>query len=378
MQKKSKKNAGKPAKKSSVTNVPVKIGSTIKSEYRLENREFVESLSDNSGPFKLIGMSGAFPGYDINPANAVLFPWLSGVASSFEKYRFERLTFELVPRNPSTATGAVYLAVDYDWDDIPAWNAQEFMVNRGAVSADVWSPTKMVVDVERMNNGIPWRYVESLPRTGDSQRMAYGGFLMVAIAGTVASVSFDLYVSYDVRFSLAAIHHIDDESTSQMLSANTVANTALPFSGLPSPLGLPKVSTASAGVPDFGFGISHEAYRVPTSRKGLLTMEYQTSTAGQPPSLYATDTTLDVKGYDANGNKLSDHISSDQGYNTWQGPEDIALWLTNGAYGRVMAIVDIARAFAMYPTLNYLLPFRQSVSGRALAAGPLSTRFTEL
>ncbi len=52
-----------------------------------EGYECIGNVSGNSTNFLLLGNSAYVPGYDINPTSAMLFPWLSQVSKSFEKYK---------------------------------------------------------------------------------------------------------------------------------------------------------------------------------------------------------------------------------------------------------------------------------------------------
>lgn len=362
-----------------VVSVPLKTGPMLSSDIRFTNREFVGNLSGNSASFALLGLSAAVPGYDLNPANKLLFPWLSGIAKSYEKYRFESLSLEVVSRNPATASGVVYVAFDYDWDDNPASSATEMMVNRGAVSADVWTPTLMHVDCQRLNQGVPWRYVETLSRTGDSQRLSYGGFFQLGIAGTVATVSFDMYVRYTVCLTLPAIHEVDNAGTLVNLTGFTVGvGSSAPFTGLPVVRGLPKATIGQDGVPTLGTYSTGPCYVVPQSAGGTVTVAADLATAGAPPNSFAADTAVDVQGYDALGALVRGSIGSFFGTNTYQGPRDIAEWAVNGKDGKASSSFSLAALRKLYPTLRYLLPIVYSAAGRVLNGYTVSTRFSEL
>lgn len=63
----------------------------------------------------------------INPADGATFPWLSGVARKYEKYRFRKLKFTMVPHAPTTASGTLGMYVDYDPSDVPAPTAAAFL-----------------------------------------------------------------------------------------------------------------------------------------------------------------------------------------------------------------------------------------------------------
>ncbi len=312
-----------------------------------------------------------------------MFPWLSQVASAYEKYRFEMLEFEIIPRNPTSSAGAVYSAVDYDWDDTPATTTAELMSNRGAVSSDVWSAHSLKVDTRRLNEDVPWRYVAELPRTESSQRLVYSGFFMLAIAGTTASVNFDVFARYRVRLSLPCLHTVDSTATITYASAVTVAAiTHTPYAQLPVVSGLSNVLAGVGGVPTLGVQPSGSpAYRLPAANKGEVSITAYPATAGNPPSNYVTDTFCDGQIYDAVGNLLG--YLNDPGILSanarYAGPDAAGTWATNGAVARAATSFAVASLRKVYPLAVYLVPTLYSSAGRVLSTSTkLSTRYTEV
>lgn len=63
--------------------------------------------------------------FQINPGLMTTFPWLSNIAGSFDRYMFKRLVFRYKPTCPTTTTGQVVFAWDYDaLDPIPRDNRE--------------------------------------------------------------------------------------------------------------------------------------------------------------------------------------------------------------------------------------------------------------
>lgn len=361
--------------------VSFKQSGSITPDHLVSGREYMFSLSGNSSSFLLLGLSGTFPGYDLNPGNRVMFPWLSLVACAYEKYRFELLEFEIVPRNPTTVSGAVYSALDYDWDDTPASSAAELMSNKGAVSSDVWTPHVMRVDARRLNEDVPWRYVADLPRTESSQRLTYGGFLMIAIAGTTVPVSFDVFVQYKIRLSLPALHAVDSSAIYTFTSPVVIgAGSTAAFPGLPAISGISSVVSGIGGIPLLaGYPSGTPAYRVGVSGRGELSLTAKPATAGSPPSAFVTDTSLDAAITDASGVVL-DYLSSiASSISAFAGPDTPGTWATNGAVGKSSVSVSMAALRRLVPLAAYLVPRLISTAGRTLStATTLSARYTEL
>jgi len=63
--------------------------------------------------------------YQINPGLMTTFPWLSNIAGSFDRYMFKRLVFRYKPTCPTTTTGQVVFAWDYDALDPTPRNNRE-------------------------------------------------------------------------------------------------------------------------------------------------------------------------------------------------------------------------------------------------------------
>lgn len=384
MQKKVNNKSKSPKSKSSVPAAVAGKRSDTNSPARVvEGREFLFNLSGNSAPFLLLGSSGTFPGYDLNPGNRLIFPWLSLTAQAYEKYRFDMLEFEVVPRNPTSSAGAVYSAVDYDWDDNPATSAAELMTNLGAVSSDVWTPHVLKVDCRRLNEDVPFRYVADMPRTDSSQRMVYAGFFMLGIAGTTGTVSFDVFARYRVRYSLPCLHAVDS-AASYTYTAPVVAGAGTPsyIPSLPTIVGLASVLSGVAGVPLLATAPSGApAYKLGSVNRGELSLVAQPATAGSPPSTYAADTYLDGFICDAVGNLLgflsTGSVSSVQAQ--FPGPDTAATWATNGALGKAAYSISMAVLRRAFPLAMYIVPYLASAAGRTYSTSTkFSSRYTEI
>jgi hypothetical protein len=73
----------------------------------------------NVTAFRCIGMRA-------NPGISNVFPWLSSVAVNYEKYRFRRLSFTIVPLVATNTSGRIGIGFDFDSTDLPPGNRQEF------------------------------------------------------------------------------------------------------------------------------------------------------------------------------------------------------------------------------------------------------------
>jgi len=337
----------------------------VAQDFLFRNRELVDSVTAGSANFALVGLSANVPGYDMNAGSSTTFPWLSRIAAGYEKFRFESLSFEVVPRNGTNYPGTMYLGFDYDYDDPVAQSAAELMINRGSLSGDLWSPKKLVVDCKRANEGLPWRFV-SAKVGNESNRLVYGGYFMLALAGMTANGSFDIYAEYTVRLTLPALHYVETSGT-QAASKTLPAATYTAFNSLPALGGLiPQFSCALGTQPVRAFA-DGVGLVVPPSLKGVLDMTAKLTTAGATPASFATDTKFDAALYDVNGSSLTDAVAatlSDAA--VWPSPDSVATWSTNGGLSRTNWSIDFAALRKIYPKAMYLVPYLVSTAGRVL------------
>jgi hypothetical protein len=93
------------------------MNTVFKSNNRLESRtELIGDITVANQP----AFNMAF-NQSVNPANPVLFPWLSKIAINYDKYRFRKLQFHYKKQVSEYATagtkGLVYMTFDYDATD---------------------------------------------------------------------------------------------------------------------------------------------------------------------------------------------------------------------------------------------------------------------
>lgn len=173
--------------------------------------------------FKMHDLCISEPGLDVNPTCTNLFPWLTGLASHYEKYRFRSLVFRLRSTNPSTVAGSVMMALDYDYTDEPSPDLSTLMSNSGCVSTSIWQDLTLRAEVARMNEDIPFRYTMDGPRSVGDDRWLFGGYLMVATVGLSSSASFLLETTYTVELSLPQLpRHLTGRLYSGPVDASSI------------------------------------------------------------------------------------------------------------------------------------------------------------
>lgn len=166
---------------------------------RVQHRELAGTLGTAVGNFNLDPISAATPGYDLNPGNSRLFPWLSQTANLFEQYRFVKVVVRVVPTQATSVAGRCYLAVDLDIDDSVPVSAQQLMSNKYAVEGPMWQAMELACPGVDLMRDMPWKYCSAQHRVNPEPRTAYCGFLCFGATSPTAG-TWDLWIEYDVEF----------------------------------------------------------------------------------------------------------------------------------------------------------------------------------
>jgi hypothetical protein len=298
-------------------------------------------------------------------------------AKGYEKYRFEKLVFRIQPKNPATFAGAVYAAVDYDWDDEPADNAQRFMANQGAVASDIWTPFSVVVDVRRLNSDLPWRYVADVPRFDDSQRMIYSGFFMIATVGTSQISTFDVFVDYRVAMILPTL-------PTEVAEVSAVTSNVNLSSGLRFVPVLPKmplrVGTTGAGsVPECeGLLTGTRVMELSPISNGVMDFYFSGMQTGVTPAALQNDVRFDLIGHDEAGRVVADTLLNfGVRESPWLGPSSPAEALVNGKPASAGFTIFLDELRRRWPTIMYLAPYVTSIIGRMMTTGTTYVKWSD-
>jgi hypothetical protein len=206
--------------------------------------------------------------FGINPGNVNMFPWLSGIALQFQKYRFKQLMLEYVPLvSESTSTtantllsmGSVVMAVEYD-AAAPFYTAKAEMENsEGCVSSKPSTGSTMGIECAPQYNPLSTLYVSS--NTGITSSGIVGGDVRLQNLGTFGIASFgvptassvpvdlgELWVSYRCCLNAPIL-----SNGAAILSAHLYQNpfigapgTTAPFGGAITPLIQPSLQSGSS------------------------------------------------------------------------------------------------------------------------------------
>lgn len=165
---------------------------------KVVHREYVSDIIhlDPTGGFEIL------QNQPINPTNGQLFPWLAGIASRFETYKFKSLRFIYEPQNSTTSIGTVMLVVDYDASDLPPVDKTQMMSYKGAVRSPAWFACVNVSASSDLNKRMSY-YIRNNSQDGEQDPKLYNvGNLYVAFQGdTPAYTAGELYVEYEIDLS---------------------------------------------------------------------------------------------------------------------------------------------------------------------------------
>jgi hypothetical protein len=162
---------------------------------RVHHREYVQDIasSNTSLQFRLQTLS-------INPGLLASFPWLSGIAINYESYRFNSLRYIYEPIAPTSTSGSVMMAIEFDSLDDPPNTKQQLMTNRNSVRSAPWARVPMNTTQEDLNKRKSYFVRPDVPPAESDVRLYDTGYLMVA-SQAVAGISVplgEIYVEYDI------------------------------------------------------------------------------------------------------------------------------------------------------------------------------------
>lgn len=157
------------------------------------------------GAFSTPGVDFSLQSYTINPTNAELFPWLSGIAAQYEQFKIWGLIFEFVTNSATavastnTALGTVVMATQYNvlenaFTSKTQMEQYEFSV-AGPPSNSLMHPVECAPS-ERSTNML----FCDLTTGGGDPRFSVLGKLNLATSGMQsASVIGEMWVTYDIE-----------------------------------------------------------------------------------------------------------------------------------------------------------------------------------
>lgn len=142
-----------------------------------------------------------------------MFPWLSGLAPSFETYKFTKLVFRYIPSCPSTTDGRVYFAMDYDSNDPAYTTLREFMGSPTSTSCQISKDMALSVPVGKLGQIIEWHYTNTLKSMlGRDRNFSDCGTFQYCAQSNNTILAGDLSVEYTIELRQPQVA-IDDNLT---------------------------------------------------------------------------------------------------------------------------------------------------------------------
>jgi hypothetical protein len=162
--------------------------------------------------------------YSVNPGLLSSFPWLAQMAPLYESYRFERLEYQFQSEAPTSASGSLMMALDYDASDPAPGSKVQLAAYRGYVRSPPWQACTNSSIKEDLNKQKSY-FVRSGTLAANQDIKLYDvGFLNVATQGQAnTAIIGELYVRYRVRFMTP---QIQDDGLGLARSAKIVGTTA--------------------------------------------------------------------------------------------------------------------------------------------------------
>jgi len=166
----------------------------------ISHREFIGDIST-------VGNAFSVSNYNINPGNAVLFPWLSSVASMYQQYRFRGLIFEFCSasanalNSTNTALGRVIMATNYNVSRPNFASKLEMEQSEFCSSAKPAEDLIHPIECNPEETPLKHLYIRSGPVDGVQDLKFYdlANFQLATVGQQAASVIGELWVSYEIE-----------------------------------------------------------------------------------------------------------------------------------------------------------------------------------
>ncbi len=161
---------------------------------RVSSTELVASSIAGSVAFSV---SQSLP---LNPGLSGTFPWLSTIASSYERYRFRRLVFHFNTSCATSFTGRIRMAFEYDPSDADPDTAAKMGSYLGNISFSPWTTTAKLAADSRLlfrNGPLETKIIRDGPAC-PIENYDCGRFLLALDGQAGTSAVGELLVEYEV------------------------------------------------------------------------------------------------------------------------------------------------------------------------------------
>lgn len=211
-----------------ITGVMPRITSTMSGK-TVNRREFVSDINGSTAPYSA-GVH--LYGLPITPHDHVLFPWLSVESKNWESYQFVYLNFVYEPRCPTTTTGHISMAIQYDPAAATPQSIDELLLNQTSATGTPWSRLSMRADVGQMNKFTRHRFLKGWHEADDDsnkQNSAAGKIFFAEGSQADNTTIGQLYVEYAVNINTPKKSANPSESFALGTSDGTGASAIVVF-----------------------------------------------------------------------------------------------------------------------------------------------------
>jgi len=136
-----------------------------------------------------------------NPGLNTSFPWLSQIATNYDKYKFRNLYMEYIPSCPTTTSGTIYFAFDPNALDLGPVETGDMLQYKVNIQGSPFLVHKMVVPGEILNTKLYTRTVaQALPSNVDYKTYDLGLFYVVTDATAASGSLGSIKIGYTCEF----------------------------------------------------------------------------------------------------------------------------------------------------------------------------------
>lgn len=183
----------------------------------------------------------------VNPSRPVNgswgFPWLSGIAANFDKYRCKKLHFSVQTGAPKTATGRYILSFDHDPIDRPSYVTDLKLEGfADSVSGHVYQDRILKLrEKDLAAHGVLYTKRTNAVVPNEDLRVTDLGRLYISLTGDAVDTIFTIFAHYEFEFfvptvalsqEVSAFHvHNGGAATPDAPYGGTPGNTPTPTSG---------------------------------------------------------------------------------------------------------------------------------------------------
>lgn len=196
---------------------------------RVKHREYTADILSDPTDNALVNS------FAINPGMDDLFPWLSGIALNYESYKIHSLSFNVVGTQPTSGSGYIAAAVDFDALDPSPTSKQQMLNFSGAMRCPVWGELTLHCPKGDLSKLGPDRYVR-FGTVADSDVKTYDVGRLIVMRDTpnvtLDNVIAELYVEYDIEFFTPQLRPNEASFVQCMRFATTTCSAASPWNGM--------------------------------------------------------------------------------------------------------------------------------------------------